>query len=271
MVKLIKVNKERCIKCGICTKVCPTKFLHMEEEGPIECFEKVCIGCGQCTAVCPNSAIDNVNAPLEKQIKLEKFPVINEAAAEKFLRSRRSIRCYKDISVEKEKLIRLVNIARIAPTASNSQGISYIVIQNKELLKKSTEVVMKWMEEEVNKSSGYWSFSAHVRDYKKNGNDVILRDAPNLILGIAFKNFKNGRQNTISQFTYMELFATSLGLGSCWAGLFEMCAFAEYAPLLKLLNIPKDKIITGAVMVGYPKYKFQRLVNRNPLEVSFIE
>jgi nitroreductase len=69
----------------------------------------------------------------------------------------------------------------------------------------------------------------------------------------------------------MELFATSLGLGSCWAGLFEMCAFAEYVPLLDLINIPQDTIITGAVMVGYPKYKFQRLVNRNPLEVNFIE
>lgn len=270
-MRLIEANKERCIKCGICTKVCPTKFLHMDGDGPTEAANKVCIGCGQCTAVCPNGAIDNVKASLEEQVKLEKFPVIDEIAAEKFLRSRRSIRCYKDIPVEKEKLIRVVDIARLAPTASNSQGISYIIIQNKDLLKKLTEVVMKWMEEEVNKSSGYWSFSAHVKDYKENGKDVILRDAPNLILGIASKDFKNGRQNTISQFTYMELFATSLGLGSCWAGLFEMCAFAEYVPLLNLLNIPKDKIVTGAVMVGYSKYKFQRLVNRNPLEVRLIE
>lgn len=270
-MELIKINKERCIKCGMCTKVCPTKFLYMKENGIDENAEKMCIGCGQCTSVCPNSAIDNIKAPLKDQVKIEKFPVLDETAAEKFLRSRRSIRCYKNMPVEKEKLTKLVDIARLAPTASNSQGISYIIIQNKELLRKLTEVVMKWMEEEVNKSSGYWSFSAHVKDYKKNGNDVILRDAPSLVLGIASKDFKNGRQNTISQFTYMELFATSLGLGSCWAGLFEMCAFAEYEPLLNLLNVPKDKAITGAVMVGYPKYKFQRLVNRNPLKVNFIE
>lgn len=270
-MELIKVNKEKCIGCGICTKVCPTKFLHMEENEPREDTEKACIGCGQCTAVCHNNAIDNIKAPLEEQVKLEKFPVIDEDVAEKFLRSRRSIRCYKDVPVEKEKLIKLIDIARMSPTASNSQGVSYIIIKNKELLRRLTGIVMKWMEEEVNKSSGYWSFSEHVKDYKKNGKDVILRDAPSLILAIASKEFKNGRQNTISGLTYMELFATSLGLGSCWAGLFEMCAFAEYAPLLNLLNIPKDKVITGAVMVGYPKYKFQRLVNRNPLEVNFIE
>ncbi|MFL0250589.1 nitroreductase family protein [Clostridium neuense] len=270
-MELIKIEKERCIKCGMCTKVCPTKFLHMEKNGIDENSEKICIGCGQCTSVCPNSAIDNIKAPLEEQIKIEKFPVLDEKLAEEFLRSRRSIRCYKDIPVEKEKLTRLVDIARLAPTASNSQGISYIIIQNKELLGRLTEIVMKWMEEEVNKSSGYWSFSAHVQDYKENGNDIILRDAPSLILGIASKDFKNGRQNTISQFTYMELFATALGLGSCWAGLFEMCAFAECEPLLNLINIPKGKVVTGAVMVGYPKYKFQRLVDRNPLKVNFIE
>jgi len=45
----------------------------------------------------------------------------------------------------------------------------------------------------------------------------------------------------------LELFATTLGLGSCWAGLLEMCAFDNCHPLLELFNIPKDKVLTGAV------------------------
>jgi hypothetical protein len=39
---------------------------------------------------------------------------------------------------------------------------------------------------------------------------------------------------------------------------------------LQLFNIPEDKVITGAVMVGYPKYKYKELVDRNPLDVLFI-
>ncbi len=39
--------------------------------------------------------------------------------------------------------------------------------------------------------------------------------------------------------------------------------------MLELLNIPKGKKITGAVMVEYSKYNYQRLVDRTPLEVSF--
>jgi len=68
----------------------------------------------------------------------------------------------------------------------------------------------------------------------------------------------------------LELFANTLGIGSAWAGLFEMCAFSNYPPLLDLFKIPENKLITGAVMVGVPKYSFKRLVDRNPLDVTWL-
>jgi nitroreductase len=89
-------------------------------------------------------------------------------------------------------------------------------------------------------------------------------------LATANKDFSRGRENTVFALTYLELYATTLGLGSCWAGLFEICAFSGYKPLLELLNIPEGKEITGTVMVGYPQYKYQRLVDRNPLDVTWL-
>lgn len=41
--------------------------------------------------------------------------------------------------------------------------------------------------------------------------------------------------------------------------------------MFKLFNILEDKKITGAVMVGYPQYSYKRLVDRNPLDVTFYE
>lgn len=84
-----------------------------------------------------------------------------------------------------------------------------------------------------------------------------MRGAPHLILATTRKNFPRGRENTILSLTYLELFATSFGLGSCWAGLFEMCALSDHYPLLELFDIPEDKVITGAVMVGYHKYSYR--------------
>jgi len=58
-----------------------------------------------------------------------------------------------------------------------------------------------------------------------------------------------------------------------YGGHSKNCKFLlsiENSPLLKLFNIQEGKKITAAVMVGYPKYSYKRLVERNPLEVTFI-
>jgi len=267
-MNLINVNQSKCIKCGICSKVCPTGVLSIDKTGPIVTNTNNCIACGQCVAVCPHGALDNIKSPIADQIDIENFPVINSKTAEHFLRSRRSIRCYKDAPVPKEKLLELINIAHYAPTASNSQGISYIIVENKKILEKAIKIIYEWMEKQL---SLHWSFSRHVQTHKTTGMDTVLRNAPHLILATAPKDFKNGRENTISQLTYAELYATTIGLGSCWAGLFEMCAFSNYHPLLQLFNIPENTVITGAVMVGYPKYKYKKLVDRNPLNITFID
>jgi nitroreductase/NAD-dependent dihydropyrimidine dehydrogenase PreA subunit len=269
-MNLINVNQSKCIKCGICASVCPSSVLSIDETGPKVINADNCIACGQCVAVCPHEALDNIKSPIFNQTDIDDFPVLNSNTAEYFLRSRRSIRCYKDTSVPREKLVELINIAHYAPTASNSQGISYIIVENKDLLEKATKLIVEWMEKQLEMPSHHWSFLRHVQNYKTAGIDSILRNAPHLIIATAPKNFKNGRENTISALTYAELYATTIGLGSCWAGLFEICAFSNYSPLMSLFNIPEDNVITGALMVGYPKYKYKKLVDRNPLKFEFI-
>lgn len=268
---LIEVNTEACIKCGLCIGACPTRVLTMGEKGPEEIMAQNCIACGHCVAICPTKAINNERTPLDKQVELTEWSPLDKKTAQQFLRSRRSIRCYKDTPVPKDKLLELVEIARFAPTASNGQGISYIIINDKEILKKVTRVIIEWMEAEVLKGpKSHWSFPLHISVYREKEMDSILRDAPHLILAMAKRDFARGRENTIFSLAYLELFAPSLGLGSCWAGLVEACIFAGYAPLLELFNVPKDKVITGAVMTGYPKYKFKRLTDRNPLDVQWL-
>lgn len=270
-MSLIQVDQARCSQCGLCAKVCPARVLAMGEQGPTVITPQACNSCGHCVAICPRMAIDHQKAPLVHQKAIKKFPVLTPETAEDFLRSRRSIRCYKQTPVPQEKLQQLVTIAHFAPTASNSQGVSYMIIQNKELLKKITQLTIQWMEEQLLQGTGtHYSFPYHVRTYREDNKDPILRDAPHLILATAPKNLPARRENTIFALTYLELFAPSLGLGSCWAGLLEKCLFANYPPLLDLFSIPEDQCITGAVMVGYPQYRYQRLTDRNPLQVTWL-
>ncbi len=268
-MELLTVNESICVKCGLCSDVCPAGVLSLQENGPKAINPNNCISCGHCVAVCPYSAIDNIKTPLSSQINIENFSIIDSNTAEHFLRSRRSIRCYKTTLVPKGELLKLINIARFAPTASNTQGLSYIIVRDKKILEQATEIIIQWMEQQL-KNPSHFSFPRHVQTYRDTGKDTVLRNAPHLILATSPKDFKNGIKNTISAFSYLELFAPTLGLGSCWAGLFEMCAFSNYYPLLQLFNIPENTVITGAVMVGYPKYKYKKLVDRNPLNVTFI-
>jgi nitroreductase/NAD-dependent dihydropyrimidine dehydrogenase PreA subunit len=267
-MSIIKVDPKLCTKCGICVNVCPVKVLSMDDNSPIAANPQNCISCGHCVAVCPRAALDNLKTPFSKQEISAKIPVIDAKTAEQFLRSRRSIRCYKDNKVPRDKLLQLLDITRFVQTAGNSQGVSYMIVEDKDTLKKVADLVIDWMESQGDKPSRA-SFPRHVKAYRETGIDTILRGASHLILGMADSKNNNGRENTILSFAYLELFAPSLELGSCWAGLLEFALFARYQPLLELFNFPENKNFTGAMMVGYPKYTYKRLVDRNPLEVTW--
>lgn len=265
---LLSVDREKCIGCGICAEVCPKNYIGMTEEGIPSDTGFTCIACGHCVAVCPQSAMDHAHASLNSQVLLDKFPVLNAETAEKFLRARRSARVYKEEAVPRDKILKLLNIARLAPTGNNTQGLQYLIIDDKNTLQSITQTTITWMDEIISQdkpSAAY--FTDLVNHYHKTGLDVILRNAPCFILALAEKNFARGRDNTHFSLAYAELFASSLELGTCYAGLVEACARSGYQPLLKVLDIPEELTVTGGIIVGYPKYRYKRLVDRSPLKV----
>ncbi|WP_211289866.1 nitroreductase family protein [Sporomusa silvacetica] len=142
------------------------------------------------------------------------------------MRSRRSIRCYKENEVPREKLLQLLDIARFAPTGGNTQGLSYIVVSGKNTLHRLTECVIDWMESTI-QSGVDWiePYARTVQVYRKTKQDIILRDAPHLIISTVPKDFGLGRDNTRHSLDYVELLAPSLGLGTCWAGFFVLSFF----------------------------------------------
>ncbi|TGE32247.1 nitroreductase family protein [Desulfosporosinus sp. Sb-LF] len=267
---MIQVNQEKCIRCSLCVNVCPTKFITMGDQGP-EATGENCIACGHCVAVCPWAALDNMKAPLAQQLSLEKVPILDADTAARFLRARRSIRCYKQEVVPREKILQLLDIARLAPTGGNTQGVSYQVIDKADTLRKITSLVIDWMEEQVQTGSPWGPYYAQpIDNYRKTGEDVILRDAPCLVVAISARNFlPRGRDNSHFSLAYAELYAPAIELGSCWAGFFEMCASSGYQPLISLLGLKEEMAVTGALMVGYPQFTYRRLVDRNPLKVTW--
>lgn len=271
MDPLLRVDLDLCTMCGACTKVCPVGIVRLGAHRPETTEPEFCCSCGHCVAVCPEDALDNVRAPLADQATLPRFPVLDAETAALFLRSRRSIRAYKKKAVPRETLLQLLEIARFAPSGSNSQGLSYLVVTDPEVLEKLRRIIVEWIEGLMAAGKPVVSnFTRTVSAYRASGADWALRDAPCLIVATAPRELEAAPVSARLALEYVELYATALGLGTCWAGAAGRCAAAAHRPLLEALDIPDGAAVVGLLMAGYPMYAYKHLPDRDPLSVSWL-
>lgn len=270
---LIEVDLEKCRKCGICVETCPIGVLALDaKKGPKvkSLSSRFCVGCGHCVAICPHGALDNVRNPLAGQAPLPAGAPPDPQTALGFLRFRRSIRCYRQEPVSRDLTLRLLEASRYAPTGHNSQGISFLVLDNCESIRKAGGMVIDWMRELLAAGSelaSIYHVAGIIKAYEK-GEDRIFRNAPLAIVAKADGELLPAQPSTYLKLEYMELYAPALGLGTCWAGYAQACA-RQYAPFREFLGIGENETVTGILMAGRPAYAFCRLPERDPLEVSW--
>lgn len=59
LVQDIRKNDERCVDCGACVGVCPTKALMLERPSMRVTFDPdECVVCGECVPCCPVAAME---------------------------------------------------------------------------------------------------------------------------------------------------------------------------------------------------------------------
>ncbi len=264
----LKINDNLCIRCGICAEVCPVAVISMDTGKPTSDRADFCISCGHCVAHCPKAAVQLDWVPLRKQKKAG--TVLSSKRAELFLRQRRSVRRYKKEVPDHELMAELLRVARCAPSGGNSQGLSFRVIENREILDDIIGAVVDFMENGVKSGKLPKVYGEMVAKYRADGQDFILRGAPCLVVSHAHKKASWAKDNTRFALAYAELYAPSLGLGSCWAGFLEMCAFSGDNKLLELMQLPEEHVFCGAIMAGFPQYHSFRLVDRKPLQISWL-
>ena len=136
-----------CTKCSACSHVCPSGIIVMTADGPTLPNAKICIRCGHCVAVCPVDALDFSLTPLANQKRIDGALTIDSEKAEQFLRSRRSIRNYRKKEVANDDLTRLLEVAHYAPSGGNTQSVSYVVVNKREILDKLSALTLDWIAE----------------------------------------------------------------------------------------------------------------------------
>ena len=274
-MELFQIDQKSCNKDGFCAQVCPLGLLEWQSgQVPVAIDEAdtLCIDCGHCVAVCPTGSLHHRDMdpslcpPVHPEWKL------SQAQCEHFLRARRSIRLYKKKKVERETLRQLIEMARYAPTAINSQGVEWLVIDNKTILGSMAGLVidwMQWLQQEMPEVAHALHVERAIRRWER-GVDGILRDAPALIVAHGKAANQMIPTSCTIALSYLELAATGLGLGTCWAGYFNRAA-NTYPPLKQALGLGDDQQCFGAVMVGYSALEYKRLPTRNMPEITWID
>ena len=275
-MKLLNIDESKCKKDGICSSVCPGNFIRLKDgDGYPEMVpggDEFCLICGHCMAVCPNDALRHELIPIEDSPPIKKELLINEQQAVQFIRSRRSIRVFKGKPVETEKIQRLIEIARYAPTGTNSQMVEWVVFNDKKKINNLAGLVAEWIRDIVDNNPENAPYPIErLRLFLATwdtGSDVILRNAPALVIATASEEVGNGIVDPTIALSYLELTAPILGLGTCWAGLLRR-GMLNSASIREAVGISDRYPHYYPMMLGYPKFKYYRVPERKPPVITW--
>jgi nitroreductase/ferredoxin len=272
---LLLIDETRCRKDGLCVKECPMTIIQMKERESypqtVTGGEQFCNQCGHCVAVCPHGALNHKLIPAEGCMPIRSELSISQEQAIQFLRSRRSIRFFqKDRPVEKEMIQKLIETARYAPTASNSQMVEWTVFTDKARIREIAGRTVDWMRSVLKRDPQpvYAPYLPMIVAIWDSGHDVVLREAPSVVVASAPKQDVNGMVDVTLALTYLELAAVASGLGTCWAGMVQG-AMLSFPELKKEMGIPEGHIYHYPIMLGYPKPKYFRVPERNSPKITW--
>jgi nitroreductase len=154
------------------------------------------------------------------------------------IKRRRSIRKYEQKVVEKEKLSKVLEAARLAPSAMNRQPYAFVVTSDNETIEKiSSACNQEWDAPTIIVVCAFPE-EAWVRD---DGEEYWKADA-----AIAMSN--------------MSLQACAEGLGTCW-----IAAFKE-EKIKDILGIGPEARVVAMTPLGYPAEKKGPVTNRKSID-----
>lgn len=142
-----------------------------------------------------------------------------------FLRTRRSIRIFKPKPISDELVMKILDVARFAPSAKNKQPWEFIVVKRKDLLNRLSKI--------------------HV-------SAKPIAKAPLAIVVICDKKLSpiSYQVDCANAAMYIMLAAHALNLGTVW-----IQSLRNIEEIQKILNIPPNKIPIAIIAMGWPAEK----------------
>ena len=141
--------------------------------------------------------------------------------------SRRSIRRFRQKKIKRDLIEKMVNAARLAPSAANLQPLEFVIVDEKEICLKVFETL---------------SWAGYLKDWNPS-----VDESPMAYIVILVNDKKNPWYLRDVSFAAANIVLTAEneGLGSC-----ILCKF-DKEKIREILDIPEEIIIDSIVALGY--------------------
>lgn len=281
----IDIEKESCIKCGKCVKVCPAYIL-TQEDSKAEIGKRnvhTCIACGHCVAACPTDSVIHSEFPEQKVHTLNRDILPTPEQVMELCKARRSNRAFLSSAVPEEYLRQIVEAAHLAPTASNGQEVSFTIVTNPDLIKQISDITIETFQNTIKKitnplvkpfinlispeaKSAVPKLSAVIAKHK-SGTDAILRGAKAVLFIHTPSSSNFGRQDANLAYQNASLMAESLGVSQFYTGYVCIAIDLDKKKnLAKLLNIEGN--IHAGMALSMPAFKFPKYTDRKEVNLT---
>jgi nitroreductase len=182
------------------------------------------------------------------------------------IQKRVTIRRWKPTPVEKEKIVKVLEAGRRAPSWGNTQPWRYIVVQDKVKIEELAKVaggqphirtapvvivccgLMEAFSQKMHRESLKQLIEAGVMDWPDEVLDNVVLGSDLFApyrLGEEVMIIKASEQIMIS-LAFMTLEAINQGLGSCWMGAISP------KDAHQVMNLPKNLFVHDFFLLGYP-------------------
>ena len=293
----ITIDHDRCTKDGLCGSVCPKNIFVQQGKLTIPDVvdEERCIACGHCAAICAQGAIFHSEFPSERitPIQFEEMPTPEQVMT--LLKTRRSIRAFRDKPLEKATVEKIIDGARCAPSGHNSQSTEFLVVRDRVVLSQVSALVVDYLRFEVKRfanpvfrtvalladrasaESGLNEIPGFKRLIKlyESGADPVLFGAPALLVFHARRTVGFADVNAQLALQNASLVAHSLGIGHFYTGWVIATCRARMTSawnrrMSQLIGIPSGNTMHGALALGYPVPKFKNMIERKPPRIIWV-
>ena len=271
MAKTITIDTGKCIHCGMCVKDCFLGCLEFDEnKNPRFNAQGAdqCVGCQHCLSICPTGALTFCDKKPENSAKVT---LGNSEDLLGIIKSRRSIRAYKNQDIPQEKFDKIKEMLAYAPTGVNADSLHFSIVESKDKMDEIRKLTHEKILADTNAANDMiWAFC---QNGIKNGLDIVYRGAPSMVaVSVDKSKAAAGCENIdpIIALSYLDLYAHSLGLGTLWCDI-AFFAAEKYPEVMQALQIPAGFELNFIMLLGIPAVKYQRTPQPEAFRMSIVK